>query len=148
MLDDLQRFFGGFGGGRPERHFAGDDVRLALAALLVRAMAADGGLNEAERRHLRALLARRFRLAGADLDLLVADALSTEAEAADTLGFAGVLARSLTEAERIRAVDLLWEAVRADGAVHEFEENLVWRIAALLGVARAAPPPAGADAAT
>ncbi len=33
-------------------------------------------------------------------------------------------------------VEQLWEIVFADGKVHEFEENLVWRVAELLGVAR------------
>ena len=29
---------------------------------------------------------------------------------------------------------MLWEVVMADGVVHEFESNLVWRTAELLGV--------------
>jgi uncharacterized tellurite resistance protein B-like protein len=33
-------------------------------------------------------------------------------------------------------VENLWEIVFADGASHEFEENLVWRVAELLGVSR------------
>lgn len=146
MLDELRNLFGRFGGGRAERHFGGDDARLALAALLVHAMAVDGAVNEAERAHLRQLLARRYRLSGDDLDLLVADALRAEAEATDPLGFTAILMRSMTEAERTRTVALLREAVRADGEVHEFEDNLVWRIAALLGVPPAAPP-AGAGVA-
>ena len=33
-----------------------------------------------------------------------------------------------------RIVEMLWEVVMADGLVHEFESNLVWRVAELLGV--------------
>ena len=29
---------------------------------------------------------------------------------------------------------MMWELVFADGKVHEFEDNLVWRVAELLGV--------------
>ncbi len=29
---------------------------------------------------------------------------------------------------------MLWEVVMADGVIHEFESNLVWRTAELLGV--------------
>jgi uncharacterized tellurite resistance protein B-like protein len=36
----------------------------------------------------------------------------------------------------VRVVENLWEVVYADGASHEFEENLVWRVAELLAVNR------------
>ena len=31
-------------------------------------------------------------------------------------------------------VEDLWEMVFADGKLHEFEDNVVWRVAELLGV--------------
>jgi uncharacterized tellurite resistance protein B-like protein len=31
-------------------------------------------------------------------------------------------------------VEMLWEVAYADGVLHEFESNLVWRAAELLGV--------------
>ena len=45
-----------------------------------------------------------------------------------------MLKRQLSEDERIRVIENLWEIAYADGASHEFEENLVWRVAELLGV--------------
>ena len=35
---------------------------------------------------------------------------------------------------RILLVEDLWEMVYADGELHEFEDNVVWRVAELLGV--------------
>ena len=29
---------------------------------------------------------------------------------------------------------MMWQLVFADGKVHEFEDNLIWRVAELLGV--------------
>jgi hypothetical protein len=29
---------------------------------------------------------------------------------------------------------MLWDMAHADGEIHEFEENVVWRVAELLGV--------------
>ena len=29
---------------------------------------------------------------------------------------------------------MMWDLVYADGAVHEFEDNLIWRVAELLAV--------------
>ena len=38
------------------------------------------------------------------------------------------------EEERVLIIENLWEMVFADGIVHELEDNVVWRIAELLGV--------------
>src|SRR6478672_11729098 len=35
---------------------------------------------------------------------------------------------------RKRIIEMLWEMAMADGVVHEFESNLVWRVSELLGV--------------
>ncbi len=45
-----------------------------------------------------------------------------------------MLKRRLDEEGRIAVVGMLWDMAHADGAVHEFEENVVWRVAELLGV--------------
>jgi uncharacterized tellurite resistance protein B-like protein len=38
------------------------------------------------------------------------------------------------EEGRLRIVEMMWELVYADGQVTEFEDNVVWRAADLLGV--------------
>jgi uncharacterized tellurite resistance protein B-like protein len=38
------------------------------------------------------------------------------------------------EQGRLRIVEMMWELVYADGQVSEFEDNVVWRAADLLGV--------------
>jgi uncharacterized tellurite resistance protein B-like protein len=42
--------------------------------------------------------------------------------------------RSVNEEGRLRIIEMMWELVYADGKVSEFEENVVWRAADLLGV--------------
>jgi uncharacterized tellurite resistance protein B-like protein len=135
MLDALRDFMRRLGGEtEPSRHFSADDSRLAVAALLVHAVAIDGVVSDAERAKLRELLARNFGVTGDDLDLLVDDAAAAESEAVDLYRFTSVIKRSLTQDARIRVIENLWEMAFADGASHEFEENLIWRVAELLGV--------------
>jgi uncharacterized tellurite resistance protein B-like protein len=136
MLDTLRDFVRRLGAADAERHVNPDDTRLALAALLVRCMAIDGTVSEQERAMLRALLLRHYTLSDTDLDTLIADATQAEHEAVDIYRFTSVLKRQLSEEERIRVIEHLWEIVYADGKSHEFEENLVWRVAELLGVHR------------
>ena len=58
----------------------------------------------------------------------------TPVEAIDLYQFTSVLKRALDDAERVTMIESLWEMVFADGVVHEMEDNVVWRVAELLGV--------------
>jgi uncharacterized tellurite resistance protein B-like protein len=138
MLDAVRSFMRRLGGDetKPGRHFSDDDMRLALAALLVHCTSIDGAVSAIERDKLRDLLNRTFKLTGEDLDTLLADAATAEQEAVDLYRFTSVLKRQMSEEERVRVVENLWEIVYADGESHEFEENLVWRVAELLGISR------------
>jgi uncharacterized tellurite resistance protein B-like protein len=118
----------------PHARFGDDDARLALAALLVHCSGIEGSVSTEERATLRDVLTRAFGLPASDLGDLIADAIAAEREAVDLYRFTSVLKRQMSESERIGVVDSLWDIVYADGVSHEFEENLVWRVAELLGV--------------
>lgn len=134
MFDALKNLFRN--PGPPERHFGEDDARLALAALLVHCTGVDGAVSDAEQAKLKEVLARTFKLPDRDLQLLLSDAMQAEREAVDLYRFTSVLKRGMSEADRVRVVEDLWDIVFADGKSHEFEENLVWRVAELLAVSR------------
>jgi uncharacterized tellurite resistance protein B-like protein len=42
--------------------------------------------------------------------------------------------RSVNEEGRLRIIEMMWELVYADGEVSEFEDNVLWRAADLLGI--------------
>jgi uncharacterized tellurite resistance protein B-like protein len=111
-----------------------EELRLAAAALLVRASVIDGEVDPTERRTLKMLLQERFDLGGEEINRLLHEADRREHEAIDLYRFTSVLCRGLDQDGRKRIVEMLWEVVMADGVVHEFESNLVWRTAELLGV--------------
>jgi uncharacterized tellurite resistance protein B-like protein len=136
MLDQLRDFIRRLGDGEDRQRFSEDDARLALAALLVHCMTVDGAVSDVERGKLEDVLSRNFGLSGPDLDQLIDEATAAEHEAVDLYRFTSVLKRRMSEDERVRVVENLWEVVFADGQSHEFEENLVWRVAELLGVPR------------
>jgi uncharacterized tellurite resistance protein B-like protein len=99
-------------------------------------MVIDGSVSDLERAKLRELLVRHFTLSDTDVDTLIADATEAEHEAVDLYRFTSVLKQRLPEEERVNVIEYLWEIVYADGKIDEFEENLVWRVAELLGVNR------------
>jgi uncharacterized tellurite resistance protein B-like protein len=100
----------------------------------VHAAAVDGHFDNDERKALKEILQTRFGLADGEARQLLNDARAREQEAVDLYRFTSVLCRELDQDGRKRIVEMLWEVAYADGVVHEFESNLVWRAAELLGV--------------
>ena len=135
MFEAFRRFVWELTGGdaHPSR-FDENDYRLAAAALLVHAAAIDGTISDLERVALHAVIKRRFGLDDANTDRLLAKATEAEQEAIDLYHFTSQLNRRLDEEGRRRVVEMMWEIVYADRRVDEFEENLIWRAADLLGV--------------
>ena len=135
MFDALRNFFDEMtGGARPPESFAGDDHRVAAVALMVHLAEADGVLDEPERKRLQRLVEERYELDPAQARQMIAQASADEREAIDLFQFTHVLKRRLDEKGRQAVVEQLWEMAYADGQAHEFEENIIWRVAELLGV--------------
>jgi uncharacterized tellurite resistance protein B-like protein len=135
MFDAFKKFVSDLADGEthPSR-FADDDYRLSGAALLIHAAAIDGVMSDIERERLHAVIKRWFDLDDAATDELVRKATEVEQESIDLYHFTSVLGRSLDEDGRRRVVEMMWEVAYADGRVTEFEDNLIWRAADLLGV--------------
>ena len=135
MFDSFRKFLSEVSeGGEHPIHFDHDDYRLAAAALLVHAAAIDGDISDVERDKLHTIIKRQFGLDEETTDELVAEATEAEHEAIDLYHFTSLINRSLDEAGRLGIVEMMWEIVFADGRVNEFEDNLMWRAADLLGV--------------
>jgi uncharacterized tellurite resistance protein B-like protein len=135
MFDAFRKFLSDLtSGDKHPTRFEDNDYRLAAAALLVHVAAIDGEVTPAERERLHAIIKQRFDLDEAATDELVAEATQAEQQAVDLYHFTSLINRSLDEAGRRRMVEMMWEIVYADGRVTEFEDNLLWRAADLLGV--------------
>nr|WP_255720199.1 TerB family tellurite resistance protein [Acuticoccus kalidii] len=120
--------------GEGEEHFSVADPRLSVAAILVHIVAVDGVVTEDEKRRLREVLSQHYALSPKETEELVEEATQRDDEAVDLYSFTSVLKRELDEDGRREVVELMWEMVYADGEVSEFEDNIVWRVAELIGV--------------
>ena len=137
MFESFKKLIADLGeGSKHPSRFDDSDYRLAAAALLVHAAVIDGSISQVERDKVHAVIKQRFSLDDATADKLVAEATAAEQEAIDLYKFTAQLNRSLDETGRARIVEMMWQIVYADGVVTEFEDNLIWRAADLLGVPR------------
>ena len=135
MLDGLRQFIADIvSPDAQDRAFDETDYRLAATALLVHVVSLDGEPSAIEKRKLHSLIESRFKLDPGAADRLVASAMRVEGEAVDLYHFTSVIMRSVNEEGRLKIVEMMWELVYADGQVSEFEDNVVWRAADLLGV--------------
>lgn len=134
MFDSLRSFMSELTGADDGGHFAATDHRVAAAALLVHLIQIDGVAEPHEREALRAVLKARFGLGDAETEELIELARRKDEDAVDLYAFTSVLKRALDAEGRAAVVEMMWEIVFADGAVHELEDNVVWRAAELLGV--------------
>lgn len=134
MLDRLFSFFNGLSSEEGAQEFSPTDPRLAAAALLFHVMDADGERQEDERVRISDVIAKAYNLKGEALERLLVAGDKADQQSVDLYGFTSVLKRSLNEEDRIHFIELMWEVVFADGQAHELEDNVVWRIAELIGV--------------
>ena len=125
----LARLFGG-----SSDTFAADDLRTISTALLLRTAAADGIRAVSENDIILNVIRRDFGLSAKAARALVAAADQLAAETDDIALLVERASRGLDAPGRVQLLDRLWQVTVADDRVHEFEDNLVWRIADLLGV--------------
>jgi uncharacterized tellurite resistance protein B-like protein len=134
MFDRLKSLMAEFTGEPVAREFGDDDYRLAAAALLVHLANAEGPGDESERARLKGIIEKNFGLDPQATARLIQSAEASDKEAVDFYHFTHVLCRSLEQPGRLRIIEMMWEIAFGDGVVHEVEENIVARIAELLGV--------------
>ena len=135
MLARLQRFLDRLDSGGGSVAAPKDELAMAAAVLLARASALDGGVDGRERAVAADRLVERFGVPRAEIDQVMAEAAQTAEESVDLYGFTRILKDRLDEDGRLVLMEALWEVVYADGTLHDYEAQLMRRLAGLLFVA-------------
>ena len=116
--------------------YSPEDPRVASAALMFHVIDADGIRREDEKARLNEVLSDAYGIDGAELRKLIEAGEQAEQQAIDLYAFTRVLKRALDHGQRCEFIEVMWEMVYADGERHELEDNIVWRVAELIGVDR------------
>ena len=111
------------------------EMRVTMAALLALVARVDGRVLPVEEEGLKAMIGSRFGLSAESVDRLFedVDALDESADQATTL--AGRIRQGIGEEGRPLLLAMAYRIAAIDGDVHEFEDDLVWRLGRLLGLA-------------
>ncbi|WP_174801573.1 TerB family tellurite resistance protein [Martelella limonii] len=134
MFEKISRFLQDITSDAPHGEPRPDDARVAVVALCYQVMEADGVISDSERKRLRELIESQYDLHGAGLEQLISAGEEAGSEAVDFYRFTSDVKRHLDDDQRVRLIALLWDIAYADGSRSEMEDNVVWRIAELIGV--------------
>lgn len=128
MFEALRSIFS-----KPDATVLSMEPRLAVAALLVHLAAIDGSVKPEERTALEGTLQDYYGLNESEVDKLIDEATRRDQESVDFYRFTSALS-SLDDKEKLEIIRMMWQVVFADKKNHELEDNMVWRIAELIGV--------------
>ncbi len=109
------------------------DPKLAVAALLVHLIGIDGEITAEESQTVSRVLKQHFELSEAEIAELLEIARKKDAEAVDFYQFTSTITQ-LEMDQRVEIISMMWSVVYADDENHELEDNMVWRVAELIGV--------------
>ena len=110
------------------------DVSLAVTALMVEIMRMDDKLEDAEHSAIMLAIEQRFSLSEDEIHALIEQAKQEVDQALDMHQFTSAVVKGFSTAERIDILSQLWSIAMADGYVDPYEEQLLRRIADLLGL--------------
>jgi uncharacterized tellurite resistance protein B-like protein len=132
MFERLKTFLTSLGNEAPT--VEPDDTAVAIVALALHVIHADGVVEEKENQILETEIRNYFNLSKGEYDEMLAAAKQQEESAIDLFRFTSRINRALDEKQKTEFIGLLWQIVHADDQRNEIEDHLVWRIAELIGV--------------
>jgi len=120
--------------GQPEAGRRAHTLELCVAVLMVEIMRADGNIEEVERRQVLEQLQSGFDLSEQATENLLDQAGLVAGKALDMHQFTSRIVKGFSTEERIGILQRLWSVAMADDVIDPYEDQLVRRMADLLGI--------------
>ncbi len=103
-----------------------------LCGLMIEAAYTDGKVQDIELNKITKSLVDVFGENSKDVDITIKDCLAELDEPKSLHSFTKKINKVFDENKKILLIETLWKIVLSDGEVHEFESNLIRRLAGLL----------------
>ena len=111
-----------------------EDLRMAVAVLLIEAARTDGVFDRHERATIEHLLERRFQLSQAATAELLQHADEIACRSQQLLPFTQLAVEHMEPQRLVHLIEMLWEVALADNKLSPGEEALLHRVAGLIDV--------------
>ena len=111
----------------------GDTKNLELlCGLMIEAAYMDGKIDEGELNKIKLSLINVFSEDPNEVDLVLEDAVKNKNNSKSLYHYTSYINKNFEENKKIILIEALWEIVLSDGKIHDFESNLIRRLAGLL----------------
>jgi len=132
MFNTIKKLLSGENNQEPKQQK--HDISLAVTAMMIEIMRIDGKLEDAERQVIFQAIKKRFGLSHEEVETLIAEATTAQSKSTDLHQFTSLINKQFNTEERIGILRELWQVAMADGHIDPYEEQLIRRVAGLIGV--------------
>ena len=114
--------------------FEPNELQIAVSKILVRTAKIDDEFHILEEQKILELLTKYFSLNDKDSKNLLELGISEEKSATDLYAYTNTIKKSLELSERKKIIEMMWQIIVTDDNFDPYENNLVWRVAELIGI--------------
>ena len=114
--------------------FEPTELQIAVSKILVRTAKIDDEFHILEEQKILELLTKYFSLNDKDSKNLMELGISEEKSATDLYAYTNTIKKSLELNERKKIIEMMWQIIVTDDNFDPYENNLVWRVAELIGL--------------
>ena len=111
----------------------GDTKNLELlCGLMIEAAYTDGQIDENELNKIKSSLINIFEEDSNEVDLVLDKAIKNKNNSQSLHYYTSFINKNFNDDKKLLLIEALWEIVLSDGEIHDFESNLIRRLAGLL----------------
>ena len=103
-----------------------------LCGLMIEAAYTDGQIDKSELEKIKLSLINTFDENPNDVDSVIKDAIINKDNSKSLHYYTSFINKNFTDQKKLLLIEALWEIVLSDGEIHDFESNLIRRLAGLL----------------
>ena len=103
-----------------------------LCGLMIEAAYTDGNVDASELNKIKLSLINIFSEDPKEVDLVLKKAEENKNNSKSLHHYTSFINKNFDEKKKIHLIEALWEIVLSDGKIHDFESNLIRRLAGLL----------------
>ena len=103
-----------------------------LSGLMIEAAYTDGQIDSIELNKIKSSLISVFNEDPKEVDLILTEAVNNKNNSKSLHHYTSFINKNFDEDKKLLLIEALWEIVLSDGEIHDFESNLIRRLAGLL----------------
>ena len=103
-----------------------------LCGLMIEAAFTDGQIDESEVAKIKLSLINVFAEDPKEVNLVLEQAIKNKNNSKSLYHYTSFINKNYDEDKKLLLIETLWEIVLSDGEIHDFESNLIRRLAGLL----------------